>query len=90
MENIQKIVESVMGGKTVRIEVRSRKDDEIWSFVSNLKKMNPELRINCNVTTLPENVMRATIDLTLVSKESWIESSLRYALMGTALTITVS
>lgn len=89
MENIPKIVESVMGGKMVRIEVESDKDDEIRSFIGNLKKLSPGLRANCNVTTLPENVMKATIDLTLVEKADWLESSLKYALTGTMLTITV-
>lgn len=89
MENIQKIVESVMGGKVVRIEIESMKDHEIWSFVGSLKKLNPELRTNCNVTTLPENVMRATVDLSLTVNEEWVRNSLLDALQRTILAIEI-
>ncbi len=87
---IAQIIKDVMEGKTVELVVISNQDNELGSLTGSLKAMNPKLKANCNSFILQNNVTRLSIDLTLVTREDWIEASLRNALIGTTLNITTA
>lgn len=89
MQNINIIVE-VMQGKEVTIVAKSKSSDEIWRLRSSLKKLNPEVRTNCNEMILPGNVSQLIVQITLVKREDWVEGALREALEQSKSIITTS
>ncbi|MDP3962645.1 MAG: hypothetical protein Q8Q03_02145 [bacterium] len=84
---MEKIVQDIMSGERVSIVAESKNDAEIDRFIRSLRKMQPEVNVNCNIIILKNNVCRITADLWLQTKEDWIESALLETFKETRLEI---
>ncbi len=87
MDTIEQIVQEVMSGKIVRIVTESTNDDEIRGLMGNLRKMNSEVKTNCNQIILPKNLTRLTVDINLIVKKERTAQTLMDALRSTTLII---
>ena len=80
----------LQSGKTLVLTAESADDNEISLFVRSLRKLNPEVRTNINITVLQGNISKITVELTLVTPTDWVNGALESALKHTKLNVTTT
>ncbi len=86
---MQNIVEDIMNGKSVDLEIIEGNGNRIHNLIFELKRMGPCLELRSNTYILPDNKTRATLSLRRHSDSlQSMRGALERAFETTNLTIT--